>query len=226
MEVNAVDLDAILEAGKHIGIIMAELFIGVYFCRQYIEKLNQKLPIGKAVVEQNGINLDIYQHLNYYKELLKADRILLFEFHNGQHYSNYRSALKMSASYEVYRAGLNSIMNQCTNLPIAVMPKLIQDITTKDYTYCSDIEKIKGDMGNSYEFKKSIGIKSFFDVAIRDKDNNVIGFVAVQWNEVMPENVDKKTVEHLAWYLEESVKRMMLNEANIKRHEKHWLFRK
>ena len=32
----------------------------------------------------------------------------------------------------------------------------------------------------------------FFDVAIRDKDNNVIGFVAVQWNEVMPDNIDKK----------------------------------
>ena len=57
---------------------------------------------------ENNINLDIYKHMNYYKELLKADRILLFEFHNGQHYSNYRSALKMSASYEVYRAGLES----------------------------------------------------------------------------------------------------------------------
>ena len=63
----------------------------------------------------------------------------------------------MSASYEVYRAGLN-IMNQCTNLPIAIMPKLIQDITTKEYAYCRDIELIKGDMGNSYEFKKSIGV--------------------------------------------------------------------
>ena len=53
------DLDAILDAGKHIGIILAELVIGIYFCKQYIEKLNKKLPIGKAVVEQNGINLDL-----------------------------------------------------------------------------------------------------------------------------------------------------------------------
>ena len=224
MEVNAVDLDAILEAGKHIGIIMAELFIGVYFCRQYIEKLNKKLPIGKAVVEQNGINLDIYQHLNYYKELLKADRILLFEFHNGQHYSNYRSALKMSASYEVYRAGLNSIMNQCTNLPIAVIPKLIQDITTKDYTYCSDIEKIKGDMGNSYEFKKSIGVHSFYDVPLHDAQGTIIGFVAIHWNNPIPPHVNlerdyKDEIFHMAWKLEEMIKELTCMDATAKKRK-------
>ena len=31
----------------------------------------------------------------------------------------------------------------------------------KGYSMCKDIEEIKDDMGNSYEFKKSIGIKSF-----------------------------------------------------------------
>lgn len=173
-------MDEILNVAKHIGIILAEIILGIYFCKQYIEKLNKKIPIGKTVVEQNETNLEIYKQMNYYKELLKADRILLFEFHNGQHYSNYRSALKMSASYEVYRAGLNSILSQCTNLPIAIMPKLIADITSKEYAYCSDIEKIKGDMGNSYEFKKSIGTKAYFDLPLHDKDGIIIGFVAVE----------------------------------------------
>ena len=54
----------------------------------------------------------------------------------------------------------------------------------------------------------------------------VIGFVAVQWNEVMPDNIDKKTVEHLARYLEESVKRMMLNEAKMKHTKQHWFWNK
>ena len=113
-------MDEILNTAKYIGIIFAEIALGIYFCKQYIDKINKKIPIGKAVIEQNSTNLEIYQYMNYYKELLKADRILLFEFHNGHHYSNYRSALKMSASYEVYRAGLDSIMNPCTNIPIAI----------------------------------------------------------------------------------------------------------
>lgn len=172
-------MEEILETAKYIGILFAEILLGIYFCKQYIDKAQKKLPIGKMVVEQNNINLDIYKTMNYYKELLKADRVLLFEFHNGQHYSNYRSALRMSASYEVYRAGLHSILDQCTNLPITIMPKLIQKITNEDYAYCSDIENIKGDMGNSYEFKKSIGVHSFFDIPLHDDNGIIIGFVAI-----------------------------------------------
>ena len=206
-------MDEILETAKYIGIVLAELFLGIYFCKQYIDKAQKKLPIGKAVVEQNNVNLDIYKHMNYYKELLKADRILLFEFHNGQHYSNYRSALKMSASYEVYRAGLNGIMNQCTNLPIAIMPKLIHDITTKEYAYCPDIELIKGDMGNSYEFKKSIGVHSFFDIPLHDCEGVIIGFVAVHWNNPIPPHIHleedyKEELFHLAWKLEEMIQEL------------------
>ena len=217
-------MDEILETAKYIGIVLAEIFLGIYFCKQYIDKVNKKLPIGKAVIEQNNVNLDIYKHMNYYKELLKADRILLFEFHNGQHYSNYRSALKMSASYEVYRAGLNSIMNQCTNLPIAIMPKLIQDITTHEYAYCRDIELIKGDMGNSYEFKKSIGVHSFFDIPLHDAEGIIIGFVAVHWNNPIPPHIDlekdyKEELFHLAWKLEEMIRELTCMDQNAKKRK-------
>ena len=146
--------------------------------------------------------------MDYYKELLKADRILLFEFHNGQHDSNYRSALKMSASYEVYRAGLESSREKCSNLPIAIMPRFIASITRDGFAWCKDIEEIRYDMGNSYEFKKSIGIKAFYDVAIKDECGNVIGFVAVQWNETMPTDIDIKNIDHLAWHMEEAVKKL------------------
>ena len=214
-------MDEILNTAKYIGIIFAEIALGIYFCKQYIDKINKKIPIGKAVIEQNSTNLEIYQHMNYYKELLKADRILLFEFHNGQHYSNYRNALKMSASYEVYRAGLDSIMNPCTNIPIAIMPKLIHDITTKDYAYCPDIELIKGDMGNSYEFKKSIGVKSFFDIPLHDKEGTIIGFVAVHWNNPIPPHINlekdyKDELFHLAWKLEEKIHELTQADAKMK----------
>ena len=203
-------MDEILETAKYIGIVLAEIFLGIYFCKQYIDNITKKIPVGKTIVEQNDTNLDIYKYMNYYKELLKADRILLFEFHNGQHYSSYRSALKMSASYEVYRAGLDSIMGQCTNIPIAIMPNLIRDITTKDYAYCPNIENIKGDMGNSYNFKKSIGVKSYFDLPLHDKDGIIIGFVAVYWTNPIPSHVHleedyKDELFHLAWKLEEMI---------------------
>lgn len=203
-------MEHIVETAQSIGIILAEILLAIYFCKQYIDKYQKehKPNISDEVTKQNPIDLDIIEKMDYYKELLKADRILLFEFHNGQHYSNYRSALKMSASYEVYRAGLESSREKCSNLPIAIMPRFIAAITREGFTWCKDIEEIKYDMGNSYEFKKSIGIKAFYDVAIKDECGNVVGFVAVQWQHEMPTDIDVKNIDHLAWHMEEAVKKL------------------
>ena len=203
-------MEHIVETAQSIGIVVAEIFLAIYFCKQYLDKYHKEHPrsISDDVVKQNPIDLEIIEKMDYYKELLKADRILLFEFHNGQHYSNYRSALKMSASDEVYRAGLDSARERCANLPIAIMPRFIASITRDGFTWCKDIEEIRYDMGNSYEFKKALGIKSFYDVAIRDCEGSVIGFVAVQWNEAMPTDIDVKNIDHLAWHMEEAVKKL------------------
>ena len=203
-------MEHIVETAQSIGIILAEILLAIYFCKQYIDKYQKehKPNIIDEVTKQNPIDLDIIEKMDYYKELLKADRILLFEFHNGQHYSNYRSALKMSASYEVYRAGLESSREKCSNLPIAIMPRFIAAITREGFTWCKDIEEIRYDMGNSYEFKKSIGIKAFYDVAIKDECGNVVGFVAVQWQHEMPTDIDVKNIDHLAWHMEEAVKKL------------------
>lgn len=215
-------MDKIVEFAQIIGNIVAATVLSVYFAVQYVKKINAKVKIGKTVVEQTDINLEIYQCMNYYKELLKADRILLFEFHNGHHYSNYRSAIKMSASYEVYRAGLETVLPQCTDLPIAIMPRLIKGITTQDYVYCPDIERIKGDMGSCYEFKKSINVRSYFDIALKDKDGFIIGFVAVHWNNPIPPHVHleedyKDELFHLAWKLEELVKELTIADKKAKK---------
>lgn len=213
-------MEHIVETAQSIGIILAEILLAIYFCKQYIDKYQKehKPNISDEVTKQNPIDLEIIEKMDYYKELLKADRILLFEFHNGQHYSNYRSALKMSASYEVYRAGLESSREKCSNLPIAIMPRFIAAITREGFTWCKDIEEIKYDMGNSYEFKKSIGIKAFYDVAIRDDCGNVIGFVAVQWQHEMPTDIDVKNIDHLAWHMEEAVKKLTaLGKSNKKK---------
>jgi hypothetical protein len=203
-------MEHIVETAQSIGIILAEILLAIYFCKQYIDKYQKehKPNISDEVTKQNPIDLDIIEKMDYYKELLKADRILLFEFHNGQHYSNYRSALKMSASYEVYRAGLESSREKCSNLPIAIMPRFIAAITREGFTWCKDIEEIRYDMGNSYEFKKAIGIKAFYDVAIKDECGNVVGFVAVQWQHEMPTDIDVKNIDHLAWHMEEAVKKL------------------
>ena len=217
-------METILDTAKIIGTALAEFVLMIYFCKQYIDKNSDRINIGKGVKEQSEISKEIIDTMDYYKELLHADRILLFEFHNGQHYSNYRSALKMSVSHEVYKASLSSVREKCSGLPIAVMPHFVAAITNDGQTFCRDLEDIKGKMGSSYEFKKSLGIKSFYDVAIRDAEGNTIGFVAVQWNTVMPDDIDTQNILKLAGYLESSIKKLVQSDRKNKR-EKVSLFK-
>lgn len=211
-------METIIETAKIIGIVMAQIILVVYFCFKYINAALSHEDIGKGVKRQTDIDLQIIDKMDYYKELLHADRIFLFEFHNGQHYSNYRTALKMSPSYEVFRAGLESKHEDCANLPISIMPKLVHEITHLGVSECKDIEEIRNDMGNTYEFKKSIGVLSYYDIAIRDDKNNVIGFVAVEWGTERPEDINEEDIQHLAWYMEEKVKELVrMNEAPKKK---------
>lgn len=214
-------METILETAKIIGTAIAEFILMIYFCKQYIDKNSDRINIGEGVKEQSVISKEIIDTMDYYKEMLNADRILLFEFHNGQHYSNYRSALKMSVSYEVYKASLTSVREKCSGLPIAVMPHFVAAITTDGYVVCKDLEEIKGKMGSSYEFKKSLGIKSFYDVAIKDKEGNIIGFVAVQWNTTMPEDTDTQNIIKLTGYLESSIKKLTQSDKKNKRKRNH-----
>lgn len=211
-------MEAMLETAKSIGFNIAEAVLIIYFCIRYLKSMVGKADISKGVKEQNTIDLDMVNEMERVKEILHADRVLLFEFHNGQHYSSHRNALKMSVTYEVFRAGLTPCRNLCSGIPISVMPKFVYNITTEKELICRDIEDIKADMSGTYNFKNALGIKSFYDAAIHNADGEVIGFVAIQWNKVMPEEVDVKVIEKLTWYLEEKLKKITeKDKLNIKK---------
>lgn len=219
-------MESLINTAQNIGTVVAVILMSIFFCKQYIDKYKKdySTAIPKGVIKQNGIDVEIEQKMNYYKELLKADRVLLFEFHNGQHYSSYRSALKMSPSYEVFRAGLESIRNECSNLPIAIMPNYLAEIISTGYSYCPNIENIHTNMQSTYSFKKALGINAYYDRAIKDVDGNIIGFVAVEWNHAIPEHVHLledygDELDHLAWYLEESIKRLVEIDRSIKKRK-------
>ena len=199
-------MEAIIEVAKTFGVTMAEIILTVVFCIQYIRKNYSSPNVGKMVPKQNKIDLEITNQMDYVKELVNADRIHLYEFHNVEHYADYRSAYKFSCSYEVARAGKRAVRKDCVQLPISVMPRFINKITTEGKFYCDDIEKIKDSMASTYEFKNNLGIKSFYDVAIKNSEGTIIGFVAVQWDKETTPRLNEHEIMKLAWLIEEKLK--------------------
>lgn len=199
-------METAIELAKTFGIALAEVILTVVFCVQYIRKNYSGPNVGKMVPKQNKIDLEITNQMDYVKELVNADRIHLYEFHNGEHYSDYRSAYKFSCSYEVARAGKKAVRKDCVQLPISVMPRFINKITTEGKFYCEDLENIKDSMASTYEFKNNLGIKSFYDVAIKNSTGTIIGFIAVQWDKGTTPKLNEQEIMKLAWLIEEKLK--------------------
>lgn len=198
-------MEQALEIAKTLGLVIGEIIVTAYVCITYVKKNLKRPDISKNIPKQNAIDLEIIAKMDYTKEILNADRIHLYEFHNGEHYSDWRSAYKFSCSYEVIKAGTQSMRNKCTGLPISVMPKFIHKITTDGLFDCQNIENIKDTMISTYEFKNSIGIKSFYDVAIHNKVGNVIGFIAIQWDKGTKANINTDEIKKLVWFIEDAI---------------------
>ena len=60
--------------------------------------------LPKRIKKQVNIDDLIISKMEEVKEQLNADRVQVYDFHNGGHYANGRSALKTSCSYEVVRS--------------------------------------------------------------------------------------------------------------------------
>ncbi len=143
------------------------------------KELDDNLP--KKIVKQSGIDVNIIQQMEELKEALNADRIQIYDFHNGGRYANGRSALKTSCTYEVVRAGIRPVQRELQNIPLSCISKFTATILEDGYIEVCDIEEIKDIMPATYQLKKDMGLTAFYDIAILNVYNEAIGFLAVQY---------------------------------------------
>lgn len=201
-----------LEICQAIGQFIAGIVISLYFCKQYLSKQFKSTDVFKKLSKQNEVDLDILNYMDHIKEQVKADRIHVYEFHNGEHYANYRSALKFSCTYEVIRYGSASLRERCMNIPIACMPNFVREMTTVGKIVCTNIEDIKKEMPGTYGISKDLGIKAFYNLALHDKEGHTIGFITVQWDVPQEDITNEGVIQQLGWFIERQ-----LNEVADKR---------
>lgn len=164
----------------------------------------ENIPI--KIKKQVSVDTEITEAMDSLKEQLNADRIQIYDFHNGGHYSNGRSALKVSCSYEVCRTGIQPKQSQLQSIPISCISKFTNKILNDEKFEVKNLEEIKEEMPATYQLKSDMGLNSFYDIAIKNSKNEVIGFLAVQFVK-NPYNVkaekDKEAILKLKFLIEE-----------------------
>lgn len=132
---------------------------------------------------QAQTDMRINQKLEEVKDLLNADRVQVYDFHNGVHYSSGRSAVKITCTYESCRAGVNHCQNNLIALPISCLPNFVNKLIADGEFICHDLEEMKEKYPATYSFKKNMDIKAFHDIVFRNEKGDIIGFIAVQFTE-------------------------------------------
>lgn len=168
--------------------------------------------IPKKLKRQASVDNLIIEELEKLKESVNADRVQIYDFHNGGHYANGRSALKTSCTYEVCRAGIQPKQAQLQAIPVSCISKFVSELLNDGKLEIKNLEEIKDSMPATYQLKKSMGLNSFYDVVINNKNGDPIGFLAVQFVK-NPYNVkyesDKEKVLKTKFFIEEKLEELL-----------------
>ena len=148
---------------------IATLIVNIIKAKKEIEN-----TLPKKIQKQSSIDIEITNRLENIKEYLKADRVQIYDFHNGGHYANGRSALKTSCSYEVVRAGIKGHQKELQAVPLSCIPKFVKTLLDKKEMIVNNLEDLKDMMPATYELKKEQGVASFFDIILNNKSGEPI----------------------------------------------------
>jgi len=177
------------------------------------KEIEETLP--QKIKRQCDIDLEIVKRMEQIKEFLKADRVQIYDFHNGYHYANGRSALKTSCTYEVCRVGCRAYQIYLQALPLNCIPQFIRKLLSETKLQINDLEEIKEGMPATYYLKKDQGIKSFYDIILNNKQGEPIGFLAIQYGEENKVNYSEEETNEilrLKFFIEENLEKMILKK--------------
>ena len=201
-----------IENLERIATICGTVLFTVYMSfRTFKTKLDKvmdekKSDVPKKIGKQSEIDCLIMKEAEKLKEFLNADRVQVYEFHNGTHYANGRSALKTTCTYETCRYGISSCLNILSGIPLSIIPNFIKTLLDKGELLVKDLEDLKET--STYALKSTMGIKSFYDVVIRNEVGEPVGFVAVQFCSSDSHFVNKDAVKKFAWFVENKLSEM------------------
>lgn len=140
--------------------------------------------IGKIEKQINDIINTILRETN-------ASRVCIVKYHNGNKDMTGKSFLKMSMTNEVVNLGVAPMMADFKDLFRSLLAYWCHEIETNDYCIIPDVEKLKDIDITMYQYLSVRNIEAKYGVGLRDSENNVIGFMCVEFLNKTEFNIEK-----------------------------------
>lgn len=136
----------------------------------------------KSLTHRKNNVKKIYEILTSLIKDYKANRAVIFEFHNGGANLSGLQFLHTSATMEVDQLCTTQVHPLFQNVLVSIVPKLIEDLEANRTIYVTDIEQINEKYSLIYQIFKNNNTKSLIIYPLNGV-NNPIGFIIMAFEE-------------------------------------------
>ena len=174
-----------VNAGSFIlGLILAcgQLYTVIKMKKQELktlEKENEHKELGKDIKEQNKYAIEIQKEIEELRQILNADRVQVYEFHNGTDFTT-RKGYKMDCTYETLKYGNEPVKGILQNYPTTMLPTFMNKVIEEKEYIVPNIEEISMSDMSTYSMKLNMHVGAFYDVVL-ERNNMPIAILAVQF---------------------------------------------
>ena len=179
------------------------------FIKEALDKINSSKTDWKDLPQRADLDRRILDKMEQVKELTNCDRIMVFDFHNGEHFANNRSALKTSCTYEVTKYGVAKEQAKAQSIPLSMLPHLLEYLLEKESFFIDPLVDYK-EIQPEFYFCQSLGAEALFCNAIKDIEGSTVGFLLCQYpgGEKVKKNEFIKLAGFVESALQESIKKV------------------
>ena len=123
----------------------------------------------------NKIQIQLYHIL----QIFNADRVSIYEFHNGGKNLRGLEFKKCSNTYEAVALETKPIIKEMQNLPLSMNPLWSKVLATREDIEIPNVENLEDTFLKAYLETQSI--KTYYSLLLLDYDNTPIGFITLEY---------------------------------------------
>lgn len=161
------------------------------------EHTTNRIRHNELIDKRLEINSKIKNAIEAFRQKVDADRVYIFEYHNGESNLNGLPFAKVSATYEILKPGVSSYKSRLQGIPSGLILEFNQNLLTNKQISVPNISDYKDidPVGNSVLIRPDA--KSFYVVLINNINGYPIGFIGMDYicRESGKEEADKAIKE-------------------------------
>lgn len=145
------------------------------------EHTTNRIRHNELIDKRLEINSKIKNAIEAFRQKVDADRVYIFEYHNGESNLNGLPFAKVSATYEILKPGVSSYKSRLQGIPSGLILEFNQNLLTNKQISVPNITDYKDidPVGNSVLIRPDA--KSFYVALINNINGYPIGFIGMDY---------------------------------------------